>query len=473
MARISCFNIPSLPLQIALRRYPRDHKVPVALVKDDRPSSPLLQLNQQARRQGLRPSMRYGEALALVPDLKAEVVSLTDLETAEKEILRVLSRWSPSVEPCPFERGTFWLDPSGLSGLFGNEAQWARSAAGALEARRFRTNLALGFSRGGTFVLARTKHESITRYPAEERHAWKQASLALIPLEQTDLRRLRRLGIHTLGDLARISPAELLRRFNPTLVSVLSQMSTIDPLPLQAVGLAPPKLVRCRFEPGESQTERMLLAIASLLEPELARLRLRGQLMTELKLLFVAEAGFEPEVLRPAAPSADFRLWKRLLNLRLSEKEFVSAVTEVRLSWSEEPLPQGSEDLFAIPERDLKKGEQALAMIRAKWGNASVLHAVPSDSHVPELSFRWEPLERLSIPKPQEPQAEASVRRLFIEPQTANPAGIPMSPPLRLTQTSGAPSFDREYFFLRRGRQIVWIEKDLPTKTTKILGVID
>ncbi|NNM53285.1 MAG: hypothetical protein HKM05_01000 [Spirochaetales bacterium] len=472
MARISCFNIPSLPLQIALQRYPPG-QIPVALVKDDRPSSPLLQLNREARRQGLRPTMRYGEALALVPDLKAEVVSHTDLEEAEKEIFRVLSRWSPSIEPCPIERGTFWLDPCGLSGLFGTEVQWARSVVSALGTRRYRAHFAIGSSRGGTFVLARTQQESLTKSATEERRAWNLASLALLPLSPTDRRRMKRLGIRSLGDLAKLNPAELLRRFDPALVSVLNEMSTTDNLPLQPIALERPKLVRCRFEPAESQVERMLQAIVTLLEPELERLRHRGQLMSELKLLFVAESSLEPEVLRPATPSSELKLWKRFLNLRLAEKEFSSAITEVRLLWSEAPLPSVSEDLFLVPDRDLKKGEQALALIRAKWGNACVLHAVPADSHVPELSFRWEPVEKLSPPNPQEPQAKASVRRLFRSPQPGDPAGRPISPPLRLTQTLASVTIDREYFFLRHGRQIVWITKDLKTNETTILGVLD
>ena len=473
MARISCFNLPSLPLQIALRRYAPGHKLPVALVKDDRPSTPLLQLNREARRQGLRPTMRYGEALALVPDLKAEVVSQADLEEAEKEILRVLSRWSPSIEPCPFERGTFWLDPAGLSGLFGTEAHWARSVVAALGTYRYLAHFALGSSRGGTFVLARTQPQSLTKSALEERTTWNRASLALLPLSPTDRRRMKRLGIRTLGDLAKLNPAELLRRFNPSLVSVLNEMSTTDNLPLQPLTVERPKLVRCRFEPAESQVERMLQAIITRLEPELTQLRLRGQLMSELKLLFVAEAALEPEVLRPATPSSDLKLWKRLLNLRLAEKEFRSAITEARLLWSEVALPKASGELFSVPERDLKKGEQALALLRAKWGNTCVLHAVPADSHVPELSFRWEPVERLSPPKPQEPQAEASVRRLFRSPQPGDPVGRFIGSPLRLTQTLANTTIDREYVFLRHGRQIIWVAKDLTTNQTTVLGVLD
>ena len=86
MDRLACISIPALPLQLALRRFPQGQSLPVALVKDDRPASPILNLNLAAKKLGLKPGMRYGEALSLVGDLRATVVSNQEVGEARTAI---------------------------------------------------------------------------------------------------------------------------------------------------------------------------------------------------------------------------------------------------------------------------------------------------------------------------------------------------------------------------------------------------
>src|SRR5262249_34920922 len=86
MDRWGCIRFPELPLQVALlRREDREH--PFAVVRDERPSSPLLFVNPTARQQGLRPGMRYTAALSVIPQLQVGMVTEDDLAQVRTSIV--------------------------------------------------------------------------------------------------------------------------------------------------------------------------------------------------------------------------------------------------------------------------------------------------------------------------------------------------------------------------------------------------
>ena len=63
MARLACVNVSALPLQWLLGCHPDWRGLPVAVVTDERAQSPILWVNRQARRQGIRSGMRHAAAL--------------------------------------------------------------------------------------------------------------------------------------------------------------------------------------------------------------------------------------------------------------------------------------------------------------------------------------------------------------------------------------------------------------------------
>jgi len=481
MDRLACINVPSLPLQIALRRLGPGSAASVALVKDDRPSSAVLQLNRAARVQGLRSGMRYSEALAIVPDLQAALVSSHDLALARQDILETLANWSPESEACPFEQGSFWVNSSGLTGLYGSEAQWGAGVRQALAEKRYKAVVVVGLTRGGTYVLARSRRRStvLGSWDAEKR-AMEAAPLSIFPLSLRHRRLLEKLGVKTLAALVRIPVDELGRRFGPELVADLQRLQAYTNLPLQSSPKVEPWGSTLRLEAPVVDRQAFVPLLKGPLEEGLERLRKRARLLAELRLVFVLESGeFVCEVLRPAEPTTNCGTVIRLLDLRLSRSEWSTAVVEIRMVFQDVAAPTPSGELFAPPlARDPRRGAEAIALIRAQWGNGAVVRPVLADSHISELSYRWEAVESLVPPQPGTPRTTfpTAVRRVGLGAPWAqgNPAGQRLGGPCRLRVVSDGSVLDKEYWFLRNPRhEVAWVSWDRVNHLAGWEGMVD
>jgi protein ImuB len=424
--------------------------------------------------------MSYSEALSLVADVRAVLVTDRDLVQARQEILETLTDWSPQIEDCPFEIGSFWLNSSGLSGLYGSEAQWGTGVRRALAKKRYHAVVVVGLTRGGTYVLARSRHRStVVRTREAEKRSMDAAPLTIFPLSLRHRRLLERLGVRTLAALVRIPPEELSRRFGPELVRGLRKLEAFGSLPLQTTEKAEEwSRSRCLDTPV-SDRQALLPLVAEPLQEGLERLRKRGRLLAEWRMVFVLESrALVTEVLRPAEPTTHASTLLRLLELRLAHVGFATGVVEIRMALGDVAAPPGSGELFAPPPvRDDRRGAEAFAQIRARWGNGSVVRPVLVDCHIPELSFRWEEVERLVAPVPGPPAVPflTAVRRVGLGPagKLANPSGQRLGGPCRLRVASGE-KLEKEYWFLRNGRrEVSWVSWDRDKQTSRWEGVVD
>jgi protein ImuB len=425
--------------------------------------------------------MRYSEALSLSCNLKAVTVSKRDLASARLEILEILARWSPQVEACPFDQGSFWLGAAGLAGLYGTEAQWGVSIREALAERCYRAVVVVGQTRGGTYILAKLRRRStVIRSEEAENRAMADAPLSVVPLTMRHRRLLNKLGLKSLAEVFRIPPEELSRRFGPDLLRDLRLLEGYAKLPLQN-GPAPDELVLCRrLESPVSDRQVLLPLLERQLQEALPLLARRARLLTELRIVFVLESqDLVSEVLRPAEPTTNLTTLVRLLDLRLARSVFPTSVVEIRLSFHDVVLPPSSGELFAPPTvRDLRKGAEAIALIRARWGNSCVVRPVLVDSHIPERSFRWEEVESLFPPSPQQtgtpfPTAVRRVR-LGTAAETENPTGQRLGRACRLRTASAEQVIDKDYWFLRNGRrEVAWVSWDRLNKTPRGEAVVD
>lgn len=425
--------------------------------------------------------MRYSEALVLEPGLRAVTVTPQSLAEVRQEILEVLHRWSPAVEVCPFDQGGFWVSAGGLGALYGSESAWGASLREALADRNLRAVVVVGWTREGTYILARSRRRSaVVRTVQAEEAALSRAPLKAFPLALRPRRLLDRLGIRTWADLTRIPAGDLIRRFGPDLAAEVRRLRDWSTLPLQTPEVREPWTGERRFD--SPVTDRNLLAL-ELLEPlngVLAGLDARGRLASEWRLVLEFEDGPRAaEVLRPADPTLRRRTWQTLLELRLARLEFRSGVTGVRMAVLEVPLPPCSGDLFAPPPvRDKKRGGEALALVRARWGDSAAVRPVLVDRHLPEHSYQWEPILRPSgpQPKPPAPGEGAAVRRVPIQRGSlgSSPAGQRFVGPCIFTLDTPEGPVDREYWFLRTVRKEVhWVSWDRLEKKAVWEGVVD
>jgi len=122
--------------------------------------------------------------------------------------------------------------------------------------------------------------------------------------------------------------------------------------------------------------------------------------------------------IQPAEPTLDARSLLGLIHLRLDSKPPAAGVNEIVLSLEEVAATREQLALFAQkPRRDLGAANQALARIRAEFGNDAVMKATMREGHLPEARFSWQPVTEVSLPSPRPPDGERPlVRRIQARP---------------------------------------------------------
>lgn len=479
MSRPACVDVPALPLQLLLRRHPEWRERPAAVTSGDAAGrssksgarDPIVWVNRQAVRQGVRPGMTPAAAAAVCPDLRIGRILPAEIEAATSELAERLYRWSPVVESATALRpslagfgavGSFWLRASGLSTLFGPLPDWVESVRNDLAALGFRSSVAVGFSRFGAFAAARARFGArIFEDPAEEREAAGQAPLVRFGLSDRTLSGLEQLGIRRLRDLLRLSGEGLGDRYGEE-ARQLHRLASgeIEVLASCVFRPDPPLERRALFDPPETESERLLFSVKRLLDDILDELRREGLAVLDLSYEMRREDGrVTAASVLPTAPSLDGLRLLSLLRLRLeadsraarSAPESIAtesiATESIDVSVgeaAEEPsgvtafvlraraglAASEPQNLFAFGDpnpnrptdpddrgnavrRDRKQGAEALASIRAEFGEGSLVRIESREAHLPRARFRCEPI---------------SPAAALITPPFAPPVAPPASP---------------------------------------------
>jgi protein ImuB len=168
MERMACVDLPALPLQLLLRKNPDWAKYPIAVVDHDRPQGLILWINNKARTFRITPGMRYAGALSLAGSLHAAEVPVEEIREAVSNVSGRLRYFTPHVEPSRDEPGVFWLDASGLDRLQGCLKTWGELIRSGLKEDGYHSSAAVGFSRFGTYALAKGKKGMILSESPEE-----------------------------------------------------------------------------------------------------------------------------------------------------------------------------------------------------------------------------------------------------------------------------------------------------------------
>lgn len=400
--RTACVDLPAFPLQLLLRRHPDWTRHPAAVVTEDKPQGIILWVNERAHRRGVLPGLRCAAAFSLASSLRAGVVAPAEVKQSVAGLARQLGRFTPEVEPSQEEPGVFWLGGGGLQHLYASPRQWASAIHNHLRAQKLAANLAVGFTRFGSYAAAKAKRGvTVFRDAAEERTAAREVPLGRLNIEPAFRDMLFELGITTVGGLLSLPPGGLRERFGKE-AHRLYRMAAGDLwAPLEPEAPAAPVRQKCILDDAENDAARLLFLIKQLLHPLLAALAARRQALAVLWLaLLIDHDGWLKEPLRPAAPTLDSAQILDLVRLRLESLDLAGGAVEVELS--AESCAATSEQLRIFPgtpKRDLDAANRALARLRAEFGEDSVVYAKLADGHLPEARFAWEPLARLKLPQ--------------------------------------------------------------------------
>lgn len=481
MDRLACVNLADFPLQLLLRRHPEWNAHPAAVVAEDKPQAIMLWVNEKARRAGVQPNLRYAAAASLAPELRAGVVPLTEIEKEVAVLTNRLRRFSPDVEASREEPGVFWLSAIGLDLLYPFPKEWARALYADIESLGFRASVVVGFTRFGTYAVAKTrKGTALFDAPSQERAAAREVTLDRLDLDPDIRDALSKLGIRNVGALLFLPAGGLRERFGPKAHRLYRAALGDLWEPLKPCPVEEPIQQKLLLDDPETDTTRLLFLIKRLLHPMLSALAKRGEVLAVLLLrLLIDRSGWREERIRPAAPTLDSIQLLELIRIRVETVKLSAGAIEIELVAEGSPATREQLRFFAErPARDLEAANRALARLRAEFGEEAVVRAKLTDRHLPEARFTWEPLERVESPRPRHEAPKILVRRIFArpvplpsQPRTHDDGWLLLGPKYGAVEKLSGPylfsggwwnrEIRREYYFAetRRGN-LLWVYYD-------------
>ncbi len=406
MSRPACVDLPAFPLQLLLRKHPDWRDGPAASLGSDGAMARVEWVNRAGVRQGVRPGMRQATALAACPALRVGWIPEPEVRKQALAVAARLQRWSPQVELAASlaplldgcgAAGTFWLEASGLSTLFGSLPEWVESIRKDLVGQGLQPSVAVGFSRFGSFAAARASFGvRVFSSPEQERLSSGQTPLVRFGLAMRTLETLDRLGIRCLRDLLRQPAGELGSRFGIE-VARLHRLAfgEIERMAGEVFRPESPVERRVDFEPPEADGERLLFQAKRLVDGVLAGLGRRGLVLRKLAYRITDEDGkWRDGVLVPAEPSPDSVQILSLLRLRFGSEFDRNGRRIAGLAFFGHGGAAVSEQpgLFGTSPRWQRRAIGGLARIQAEFGEGSLFRIEKREGHLPADQYRCRPV---------------------------------------------------------------------------------
>lgn len=478
MDPLACVSVPSLALQIAMKKFPEFRDVPAVVVDVHKPQGFVLEVNRAARLSRIVPGIRYAAALSLNSQVRAAVIGDDEKKQAVEDLILVLRDFSPRFEVADSQPGVFWLDIRGLGRLFGSLEIWAQQLHEALSEVGFVSALVMGYSRFGTYAFAQAIRSKIQHFhtPADENKAVHQLPVDRIGLDPNSLGIFHKLGIKTVGQFIALPPGGVRERFSSD-ASNLHRMARGDLVwPLRPVQLEDPAERRVELDEAETDANRLLFIIKRELHPLLQELTAKHADLRALNLSFhLTDHDTHTHAITPARPTLDETKLLELIRLKLERLLIPSGVCALSLKAEGIPIRREQARLFARSARDLDAATHALARLRTEFGDQSVLEIVEADGHLPETQFELRP--RIQVPLPDaQAGVETAIRRIRFAPEPlhrfrndpligwyvcgseAGPVEESWGPFVLSTGWWGQDPAHREYHFVRTRRgDLLWV----------------
>jgi protein ImuB len=276
------------------------------------------------------------------------------------------------------------LDLHGLGRLWPTPGELGRALVAAATARALEAQVVLAFSRVVALVLARSC-PGLTIVPAGA----EAAALAPLPLDRLALPKereeiLRRWGLRTIGDVARLPARGLAERFGPEGPRLVRLARGEDDGVLVRTPLAERFETTLELEWPVEGLEPFAFLLGRVLEPLCEMLRARGRKASALGLaLGLADGTTHARTLAPATPSVEARTWRTLALLDLEAHPPRDAITRITLR--AEPTP-ARETQFSLLDPALPSPERlAETMARLQAWTAQGRSGAPQlvDTHRP------------------------------------------------------------------------------------------
>ncbi len=343
-----------------------------------------------AAARGLRSGQALTDARALCPDLVAvEADAAADLAA-----LAVLAGWCERYTPmaAPDPPDGLWLDVTGAAHLFGGEQALADDLADRLARAGIPCRIAIAGTPGAAWALARSLlgQDRAVLGPGRERTSLAGLPVAALRLDPRCVAGLRRIGLRTVGELARVPRAELTARFGEAPVRQMDQAFGAAPEAIAWPHPAAPWVERLAFAEPIGTPEDLARALGLLATRLCARLEAeRAGAHRIVARFFRVDDITERCAVATALPVRDAAYLTRLLTERLDTVDPGFGVEVMTLTAETvAPLRPTMRSLGEIGAEPTARLATTVDTLVNRLGQERVWRPVPQASHVPERAVR-------------------------------------------------------------------------------------
>ncbi len=390
----------------------------------------LAAVDETASALGLFAGQKAADASALVPELHSADYDPTGDAAALEALCDWCVRFSPAVATDGLD-GLF-LDITGVSHLWGDEAAMAADLVTRLAVNTIPARAAVADTAGAAWALARFGGKRVVVIPPAEQAAFlRPLPIAALRLDDTAAAQLPRLGLTKVGRILDQPRAGLARRFGMGLMLRLDQ--ALGGLEEALAFRRPPTpwFERLAFAEPISALEDLERVTDDILAAMAERLNARGQGARRFVLTFHRLDGraysLTAGLSRPGRTPAPIA---RLLKPKLGEVDPGFGIEVATLCAEEvETLAERQVRLDDDAEALAQEGVAALVdRLTARLGEGRVFRSLPVQSHVPERAVKRGPALS-DLPERWDPGKPRPVR-LFRQPEPIEAmALLPDNPP--------------------------------------------
>lgn len=379
----------------------------------------LAAVSLEAARLSLHPGQKATDAKAIVPQLLT-----ADAEPqADAEALTALVDWCVRFSPAVAADAPdgLFLDVSGVSHLWGGEAELLTDFQGRLAANGLPFRCAIADTPGAAWALAHYGRDRTIAPPGEQAGLLGPLPPAALRLDPEAAAQIERLGFRRLSQLLELPRAPLGRRFGAAALTRLDQALGRSREALAFRRPPTPWVARLAFADPISAPEDMARVAQDVTARLCARLDAEGQGARRFELCYHRLDGKAlPVAVGLSLPGRDAVRIAKLFAPKLDVIDPGFGIEVVTLAaFDVEPISGRQVKLDTTRETAVEDGLAPLVdRLANRLGEDRVWRATPVESHVPELSAgRARPLgEAPAEARAWDPETPRPVR-LFRRPE--------------------------------------------------------
>jgi protein ImuB len=433
MRRILSVWLPHWPITRLSRSVSVSPDRPLVTIEAIRGVRLLVAMGVHGEAQGLRPGQTLTDARAVCPTLVPVDADPVADEAALGRLAVWCERYTPMVAPDPPEG--LWLDITGCTAMFANEAELVRDLAVRLERNGIPCRTGVAGTTGAAWALAHAGEGQTLLPPGEEQVALADLPITSLRLDAATVLGLRRLGLRTIQQLLRIPRAQITARFGAMPVLRLDQaLGTME----EAIDWPRPPTEwheRLAFVEPIGTVEDLSRALSRLAERLCRRLAEQDKGGQRFVARFFRVDDVVPQIAAGTAlPVRDAAYLAKLLCEKLNTVdpgfgiEVIALEAEIVAPLS---APQGQ--LGDVAARDAADRLTAVVdTLSNRLGSDRVFRAAPYASHVPERAVKR--VRPLPVSRPSwvdDPAAPRPIRLLRRPEEIEVIAPVPDDPPIR------------------------------------------